>query len=62
MMLVVSCASVGPVGKLVCGPNDKAIRLSVGQIDQLPDDLVKDILARNEELVRMNCAVANTRW
>lgn len=60
-MLVASCASVGPVAKLTCGPNDKAIRLSVEQIEQLPDDTVKDILARNEELARMGCAVANVR-
>lgn len=59
LMLVVSCASVGERSKLVCGPNDKALRLSDAQIDMLTDEQVKDILARNEELARLGCAVAN---
>lgn len=57
-MLAASCASVGQRTEL-CGPNDKAVRLSPEMQDMLSDAQIVDILARNEELARRGCAVAN---
>lgn len=57
MMLVPSCASVGPRGN--CGPNDTATRLTVEQQELLTDSQVKDLLAKNEALAKRGCAVPN---
>lgn len=58
MLLVSSCATSGPLADL-CGPNDKVIRYTVEQQDAMTDQQARDNLARNEELERRGCAVAN---
>lgn len=58
MLLVTSCASVGPSTE-ACGPNDVVIRYSDEQIAAMSDEQVKANLAYNESLADRGCAVPN---
>ena len=58
LLLGNSCKTVGPIGE-TCGPNDVATRLSPAVIDQLTDAQVKDLLSKNEALVKRGCATPN---
>lgn len=57
LLLVASCASVGPSAN--CGAGDGALYLTQEQQDALTDDQVREILGRNEAQVLRNCAVPN---
>lgn len=56
-MFVTSCSTVGRNAD--CGPNDRPIRLSEQQINNLTDEQARAILIRNEELVSRGCAKPN---
>ena len=58
LLLESSCKTVGPIGE-TCGPNDVATRLSPAVIAQLTDAQVKDLLSKNEALVKRGCATPN---
>jgi hypothetical protein len=58
LMLVSGCATSGLRGPS-CGPNDQVIRYTAEQQATFTDEQIKLNLARNEELERRGCAVAN---
>lgn len=57
LLLVASCASVGPSDN--CGAGDGATYLTVEQQDALTDDQVRQILGRNDAQVVRGCAIPN---